>query len=337
EARWQVLDGRVAQDISAVAYFFGRDLRREIDRPIGLIQCAWGGSKIQAWLSPQTFADQPDHERFRRQYEEAAERFARELQRWRADGKNGQRPRPRGGGPNHKPSGLYNAMTHPLAPLTIRGVLWYQGESDAWMPETYDELFKALVADWRRGFHDPELPVFYVQLPAFENAKWPAFREAQRNHDIPHAAMAVSIDQGVADDIHPPMKRPVGERLARLARVHVYGHDVLPGGPRLESVSLVGDGSGVVRLRFVDVGDGLASTAASPGGGPLPDFALVGADGKARSAEARIVSADTIEVRSPQVAQPVKVRYAYTPVPSGHLINSERLPASPFEVGVDPG
>ncbi|MEM7627555.1 MAG: sialate O-acetylesterase [Planctomycetota bacterium] len=327
EVQWQIVDGKTAQDFSGVAYFFGRNLRREVGRPIGLIQSAWGGSNIQAWLPMSVVEQSPMFEKFKTDRAKALERYEAALAAWKDGGRVGKKPPFRGGGEQHRLSGLYNAMTQPVFPLSIRGVIWYQGESNAYMPEEYANLFRALVAEWRQGFENPDLPVYYVQLPKYKQWSWIPFRDMQRRLDIPHTDVAVIVDKGLKDDIHPPYKIAVGDRLARLARAHVYGQDIVPGGPRLIEATRLNDGSGGVRLRFDRVGDGLASAQPDR---ELYEFSLSDAQGKGHNATAMIVGLDTVEVRSDAVTDPVEVRHGHYVNVSGQLINSEKLPASPF-------
>ena len=328
-ATWQISDAASVEKFSGVGYFFGRQLARELDRPVGLMLSAWGGSKVRAWLPQEVLQANPHYESERSGRQQSVQRYRQQIQKWEADGKQGKRPAWGGAGPQHSLSGLYNAMVHPIEPYPVRGVIWYQGESDAWMPDPYADLFTDLVASWRRGFGDSKLPVFMVQLPNFENkVNWAPFRDMQRRlaEDDPDLDIAVTIDVGQADDIHPPNKQPVGHRLARLALAQVYGRDVLAGGPRPVELTPDPDEPGAVRVRFDRVGQGLKLS--DDAAGPL-SFVLVAGEQR-QAADAQIVAPDTVRVHAPGLGQPTELRYANTGNPRVNLVNSEDLPATPF-------
>jgi sialate O-acetylesterase len=231
------------------------------------------------------------------------------------------------------PTVLHNGMIAPLQPYAIRGAIWYQGEANSGQPQLYRRLFPNLVADWRRAWGQGEFPFLYVQIAPHKEMP-PEIREAQRLSlkTIPRSAMAVTLDVGDADDIHPTDKKPVGERLALAARALAYGESIEYSGPLFESLRI--QGSRAV-LGFSHVGGGLV---ASPVGGrvpapadqiPLVGFTLAGADGVFHPARATIVG-DTVEVVADAVSAPTAVRYAWANVPEGNLFNRDGLPASPF-------
>jgi len=237
------------------------------------------------------------------------------------------------------PSVLFNGMLHPLIPFGIKGVIWYQGESDAYpgRDAIYAETFQALVTDWRARWGQGDFPFLFVQLPNFGSKEnWPVIREAQRRSLVlPKTGMAVTIDVGDPQDLHPANKAPVARRLALLARAIAYGEPVIASGPTLEAIEA--DGAAVL-LGFGNVGQGLV--ARKPGAEPdaageLSHFELAGADGVFHPARARIVG-DGVKVESAQVAAPVRVRYAWaaTPEPPVDFFNGDGLPASPFEATV---
>lgn len=233
-----------------------------------------------------------------------------------------------------QPLGYYNAMLAPLTHRPIRGVIWYQGESNTDRPGEYAELFPALIRDWRRQWGQGDFPFLYVQLANFMAAadeptesRWAETREAQRAALAePNTAMAVTIDAGVWNDIHPLDKKTVGHRLALAARHLAYGERHLAwSGPMLESVD-VDDGRVVLRFRHTD--GGLQAR-----GGDLGGFALTAGDGTWVRAEAAI-DGDRVIVTSDEVPQPVRVRYAWADNPAAaNLYNGAGLPASPFEAG----
>jgi sialate O-acetylesterase len=220
------------------------------------------------------------------------------------------------------PTVLYNGMIAPLEPYAIRGVIWYQGEANAGQAQLYRRLFPNLVADWRRAWGQGDFPFLYVQIAPFREMP-PEIREAQRLSlaKIPHSAMAVTIDVGNANDIHPTDKKPVGERLALAARALAYGEKIEYSGPLFESLQI--DGQRAV-LRFSHVGGGLVAN-----GGELKGFTLAGADKVFHAARATIVG-DTVEVTADGVSTPSAVRYGWANVAEGNLFNRAGLPASPF-------
>ncbi|HEY8994555.1 MAG TPA: sialate O-acetylesterase [Lacunisphaera sp.] len=220
------------------------------------------------------------------------------------------------------PTVLYNGMIAPLQPYAIRGVIWYQGEANSGQALLYRRIFPNLVADWRRAWGQGDFPFLYVQIAPFHEMV-PEIREAQRLSlaKIPNSAMAVTIDVGDANDIHPVDKKPVGERLALAARAVAYGEKIEYSGPLFESLSIEGSHA---MLKFSHVGSGLVAP-----GGELKGFTIAGADRKFYPAKAKIVRG-LVEVSAADVPAPVAVRYAWANVPEGNLFNRAGLPASPF-------
>lgn len=220
------------------------------------------------------------------------------------------------------PTVLHNGMIAPLQPYAIRGAIWYQGEANSGQPELYRRLLPNLVADWRRAWGQGDFPFLYVQIAPHKDMP-PEIREAQRLSlkTIRNSAMAVTIDVGDADDIHPTDKKPVGERLALAARALAYGESIEYSGPSFES--LLVRGSRAV-LGFGHVGGGLVAKD-----GELKGFTLAGADGVFHPARATIVG-DTVELVADAVPSPRAVRYGWSNVAEGNLFNRDGLPASPF-------
>ncbi len=232
----------------------------------------------------------------------------------------------------YKPGGLFNAMLAPLLNYRIRGILWYQGESNAGRPDEYRTLLPALIMDWRRSFGQGDIPFILVQLPNFMEAKktpsesgWALFREAQTEAlKLPATGMAVTIDIGEWNDIHPLNKKDVGARLALAARKVAYGdNDVVYSGPTYKAMAVKGR---KIIISFDNTGSGLYAK----GGGNLRQFAIAGADMKFVWAKAKI-KGDRVIVKSNEVRKPVAVRYAWADNPEGaNLYNREGLPAAPF-------
>ena len=239
-------------------------------------------------------------------------------------------PLPRPPGRNQIVAGLYNAMIAPIRHFPVKGVIWYQGESNADRAYQYRTLFPAVIEDWREQFGLPEMPFLYVQLANFMDMQmnpnvpsaWAELREAQTMAlQVPNTAMAVAIDVGEANDIHPRDKQTVGHRLALAALGTVYERQVVHSGPQYVGMRIDGD---AVRLLFSHVGSGLVAR-----GGPLRGFALAGPDGEFRWAEARIED-NVVVVRHRAIDDPRAVRYGWANNPPVNLYNREGLPAIPF-------
>ncbi|GGC63321.1 9-O-acetylesterase [Pedobacter quisquiliarum] len=232
-----------------------------------------------------------------------------------------------------EPTGLYKSMVAPVLPYAIKGVLWYQGETNSHKPEEYETLLKALIADWRSKWAQPNLPFIYAQLPNFmevdyapAESKWAVLREGQRRTlAVPNTGMAVGIDAGEWNDIHPLDKQTIGKRMALAAQKVAYGDaKVVAYGPMFESAIVEGD---QIRIRFSTTGSGLVAK----GDKTLKHFAIAGADKKFVWGTAAIEGNEVV-VSSKQIQQPRYVRYAWADNPDfANLYNQEGLPASPFK------
>ncbi len=232
------------------------------------------------------------------------------------------------------PTALYNAMIAPFTSYGLTGIVWYQGESNASKPEVYEYLLPALAKDWRTQFKQSEIPFLYVQLPGFQDrnflpseSNWAILREGQlKSLSIPKSGMAVTIDLGEWNDIHPLTKKPIGERLALAARKLAYGENIVSSGPIYASHQIEGKR---IRIRFRETGSGLAINKQDED--ELTYFAIAGKDKKFVWAKV-IIEGESIIVWSDEVSEPMYVRYAWADNPDGaNLINREGLPASPFQ------
>ncbi len=319
---WRASGPDTASTVSAVAWYFGRRLHLSLKTPVGVVVTAVGGSAVESWLSREALAAEPLFGPALRAWKTSAWyppfNRTRRAQNLGADADRLRHP--------FDPSFLYDEMIAPLAPLALRGVLWYQGESNA---EIDDEAYQAaglpaLIRDWRATFRQPEMPFFFVQLPRMNRAEWPRFREAQsRALAIPGAGMAVALEWGDSANVHPKHKEPVGERLALLARARVYGERVPCQGPTLKSVGRAG---ARLRLQFAAADGGLKSQD----GQPLRYFTVAGADRRFVPAQAEI-RGDTVEVWSAAVSAPAAARYAWLPDPEKpNFFNGAGLSAAPF-------
>jgi sialate O-acetylesterase len=349
---WQPASPQTAGKFTAVGYFFARDLYQKLGIPIGLVNSSWGGTPIESWLSPAALASDPS-------FHVVAERWAQDLaayssakpvyDRWLADWRKGeadakargekahqlwldQHPwqrAPRGPGDSWTPSGLYNGMINPLAPYAMRGVLWYQGESNADRAEEYRAMFGALITTWRGHFGQPDaLPFYWVNLANFRATyetrpdNWPWLREAQtQTLALPRTGQAITIDIGAANDIHPTDKQDVGRRLALLAKHRLYANSVDDTGPMFAGAVREGRN---LRVRFTNVGGGLVAHDRPP-----QSLEVAGADRVFHPATGR-VERDTLIVSSAEVKEPIAVRYAWSNAPDANLYNGAGLPAVPF-------
>ena len=215
-------------------------------------------------------------------------------------------------------------MIAPLQPYAFRGVIWYQGESDRGNPGQYAKLFPTLIKDWRTAWKQGDFPFLFVQIPPF-NAIPPELREIQADtwKTTPKTGMVVITDHGSASNIHPPVKEPVGQRLALAARAVAYGEKITWSGPVYKSMET--NGSKAI-IHFTSTGTGLT---ASGGDGRLKGFTIAGTDGKFVPADA-VIRGTAVEVSSPSVSKPAAVRFGWDKVPDVNLFNQEGLPAVPF-------
>lgn len=325
--RWVVCTPETAAHFSAVGYYFGREVLRSRRAPVGLISSNWGGTPAESWTSEATLQGGGElYAEILRRRDNARARDARVL---------ATQPTTAPWYNQHAAATLYNGMIHPLFPTTLAGVIWYQGESNAGRAWQYRTLLADLIRDWRRGF-EAELPFLIVQLANFRQVPetpgedaWAELREAQAvvARTVPRCGLAVAMDIGEAEDIHPRNKKDVGLRLALLARRVAYGEDVVASGPVFRGMELRGS-EAVLSFDFAD--GGLMVRGDTLGG-----FAVKGGDGVWRWADAR-VEGEQVVVSHPEVARPVAVRYAWAINAPAPLYNRWGLPAVPFRTDDDP-
>jgi len=347
EGSWKETTPDSVRDFSAVGYFFGRHLHKELGVPVGLINSSWGGTAAEWWTTPGTLEKDPDllHivEDWRKLvegYEESLKDYQAFLERWeettKKTGMEGKPTPPNPPDPNTRPGGLYNGMIAPLIPYGIRGVTWYQGETNAGRAFEYRKLFPAMIRDWREHWGEGDFPFLFVQLANFGERKpepgesaWAELREAQSmTLSLPNTAMAIIIDIGEANDIHPKNKQDVGKRLALAALGMVHGKELVWSGPTYKSMKAEGK---KVRVSFDHVDGGLEAK-----GGELKGFAVAGEDRRFVWANAKI-EGENVVVWSDGVENPVAVRYAWADDPEATLYNAAGLPASPFRTDDWPG
>ena len=302
---WRVCSPEAAGQFSAVGYFFARDLLDRVGVPIGVIDCAWSGSPLEAWMSPAALAGFPGF----------------------GNGHSFAGAVPATQDP-WVPSSLFNGMIQPLLPFAIRGVLWYQGEANVGRAPAYAAQFPALVTAWRSHFGEGDFPFFWVQLAGFKAPAgargdgWAYLRESQsRALALPMTGQALAIDVGDPGGLRPADTQEIGRRLALLAKAKAYSLSVDYSGPVFREAQAEG---AAMRVHFLFAGEGLTAS-----GRPLQSFELAGADRVFHAATA-VIQGDSVVVRSPLVRQPVAVRYAWRNSPDANLFNGAGLPAAPF-------
>ncbi len=296
---WVTCTPQTVATFSATGYFFGREIHESLGVPVGLISADWGGTVAEAWMSEAALREFPQIE-----------------------------PIPKGTAMHQNmPSVLFNGMIAPLIPYTIRGAIWYQGESNRSTAARYRTLFPALIDDWRRAWGQDEFPFYFVQIAPYryggDVGQTAELREAQfMALAAPNTGMTVTMDIGDPNDIHPSRKKEVGRRLSLWARANTYGEtDLVHSGPLYRSMTIEGS---AIRVRFDHVGGGLELR-------DLPRSHLVIAGPDKRFVVARaVVDGDSVVVSSRRVPRPVAVRYAWEAAAEPNLFNREGLPASPF-------
>ena len=306
EGRWVVCNAENVRDLSAVGYVFGKRLHKELGVPVGLVQDTWGGTIIEAWTDMGIMENNPD-------YADVLERYSLEKME-------------KAGYPWKVPSTLWNGMIAPIAGFTVKGNIWYQGESNVFADKHYAKALINLISSWREAWGQPDMPFYFAQIAPYANAPSLGVRDAQfqvwRKSGLRNVGMVATADVGDSIDIHPRNKKAVGERFARWALAKQYGRDVAYSGPVFKSLSQEG---GRMVLEF-DYAEGGLSTS---DGEPVKAFEVAGSDKVFRPAIAEI-KGDRIEVYSPDVAEPVAVRYAWKDFCRVNLINADGLPAVPF-------
>ncbi len=316
---WKRCNGEQAKNFSAIAFHFGRLLSDSLDCHVGLICNAVGGSATESWIDRGTLEKDYPAILYNWKQNDHSQQWVREraaLNIKRAT--NAQQRHP------YEPCYLFEAGILPLERYEVKGVLWYQGESNAHNVELHEMLFGQLQKSWREHWNNPALPFYFVQLSSINRASWPHFRDSQRRlaETLPHTWMAVSSDLGDPGNVHPRRKREVGERLAAAALHHTYGkHHVVPDGPAYRQAVRKGNKLHI----YFDHANGLRTAD----GQPLRGFEMAGADGLYHAAEARIEK-DHIILQSKEVDQPCAVRYGWRPYTDANLINSATFPASTF-------
>jgi sialate O-acetylesterase len=388
--KWFEADPKTVAAFTSVGYFFGLDLQKDLNVPIGLIHTSWGGTRAEAWTRKEILDQSPLYKDEHPNLQKAIEKYKKDLAAEKAKeeaAKNepkSEEPKttepkktdPKTAEANKKnpkavaklknpvgsnsPSVLYNGMIAPVLPYTIKGAIWYQGESNAGQAYKYRTLFPMMIENWRADWKLGDFPFYYVQLAPFNpvptkpgESNWAELREAQAFAlKLKNTGLAVITDAGNEYDIHPVPKQPAGERLARVARALTYGEKIEYLGPEFKSAKFDGDkaivtfdhvAGGLVAKKLVPTlvretkdkeGKVLSSKAAwriDPDAKDvdLTGFTVAGKDHVFHVAKA-VIQGDTVVLSSKEVPEPIAVRYGWADHPICGLFNREGLPASPF-------
>jgi sialate O-acetylesterase len=351
---WQECTFHTVGEFSGVGYYFGREMEKTLDIPIGLVQAAWGGTNIHPWMSRAAITADPETKYLLNGWEKIIDDKPKEalLQYEAVSGwfeycfVQMSRRQPYGQEPTTlkgydrifwAPGWLYNAMIAPLTRFPVAGAVWYQGEGDSGRGYMYRTLLKTLIHDWRAQWKKADLPFIVVQLANVGNPDkapvengWAETREAQLMAlSLPRTGLAVTLDLGVAEDVHYKNKQDAGKRTALAALKAAYSRDIVYSGPLYKSMAVE---VGKIRLRFDCIGSGLTARNNEP----LKGFAIAGADRKFVWADAKIEGNEVV-VWNDKVQEPLAVRYAWSNNPVCNLYNREGLPASSFRTDDWPG
>ncbi len=321
EGSWSLCSPQTVPTFSAVGYFFGRNLYEKLKVPIGLIHTSWGGTVAETWTSAETISTDPD--------------FSELLQKLKTVDMATTKV-----APNNYPTLLYNGMIQPLVPFAIKGVIWYQGESNASRAQQYKRVFPNLIKDWRTKWNQGNFPFLFVQLANYKkpiavpsDSEWAELREAQtQTLQLKNTGMATIIDVGMADNIHPTDKQTVGYRLSLAGLKVAYGQSLVYTGPTYKEMKIDGN---KIYIAFENVGKGLKVNNLY---GYINGFSIAAENGSFKWAKASVVNENTIVVSSESVDKPVAVRYGWADNPDDlNLYNMEDLSANPFRTDKRPG
>lgn len=323
---WTTSNAKDLENFSAVAYAFAYNLQKKLKVPVGIICNALGGAPTQSWISREAMEEQ--HEtidllndtRLNPMVDTwVAERIEHNMQDHGKTKIKARHP--------YQPTILFDAGIMPIRDYNIKGVIWYQGESNADHIEMHSKLFKMLVNDWRNHFKNVNLPFYYVQLSSLDRPTWGHFRDSQRRLlDLPNTGMAVSYDVGNETDVHPREKRIVGQRLSKIALHKDYNFNIGYSGPLLDFVNVIGNR---LEVHF-KYGEGLKALNNSL----VQDIFIANADKKFVPAQTKIMNG-ILQVWSPEIENPRYVKYGFTPFSNGNLVNRYGLPASTFSNTMD--
>ncbi|MFY0626771.1 MAG: hypothetical protein JXR07_10760 [Reichenbachiella sp.] len=361
DATWQSVNPEKTGNFSATGYFFAKELRRKLNIPIGIIECARGATRVQPWISEATYmSDEEMKAYFLEEQSKTNKKLAvmnapnyidttyqQALKVWKNKGKTGRKPRPI---PHPEqditiPGTYYNGMVAAIVPYSIKGIIWYQGESNTqYKTDSYEKYFSMLISSWRKDWKQGDFPFYWAQLSAFRESNedpleengWASINDQQRRTlKLPKTGMAVTYDIGEAKDIHPHNKMDVGKRLSLWALKNEYGFkDTVYSGPLFKNYKIK---NGKIEIIFDQVGAGLMVgekvllKETKQDSTTLKRFQIAAEDGQWKWANAVIISKNKISVSHPDIPNPTIVRYAWSENPEGaNLYNKEGLPAAVF-------
>lgn len=333
---WQECSPETVGKLSAIAYFFGKEIHDYTNVPIGLVHSCIGGTALETWMNPEVVKNDSEFKKIIPAFEQRNAAWFEQNPQYKNKADHELPPPFRD---YQKTGHLYNGMIAPLIPFTIKGVIWYQGESNGGRGEQYQRLFPAMINSWREEWGQGDFPFYFVQIASFIEHKpaeevkyekpavpqphpWAELREAQfMTLSVTNTGMAVTIDIGATNDIHPSNKQDVAKRLALWALAKEYGKEGSFSGPLYKSMKIEDN---QIRISFEHTDGGLVAK-----GGKLEGFAVAGIDEKFVWADA-VIDGETIIVSNKKIKKPVAVRYAWEIFPLCNLYNGADLPASPF-------
>ena len=355
---WSICSPETAASFTAAGYYMARELHKNLEVPIGLLNISWGGTRIDPWIPVEGWATNPALADIHAQviqtlpgnpaYQKILQNHITGVDKWLTQAKSALANNqvvspsptfPKGLTPLTKassPTTIYNAMLNPVVGYGMRGAVWYQGESNHTEGMLYFEKKKALLAGWRKLWGIGEFPFYFVQIAPYKYGNESPdilanFWEAQAAClQLPSTGMVVTSDIGNINDIHPKNKQEVGRRLSLLAMKHTYGKsELVASGPKFEKLSVE---DGQLRLTFSNVAGGLKSRD----GKPLTHFEIIGEQGGFVAADATIDGTDSILLRSAKVKKPAAMRFGWHKLAEPNLANGAGLPAYTFRAGEIP-
>ncbi len=305
QSLWEICSPETISKFSAVAYFFAKHLYKDLKVPVGIIFSAFGGTPAEDWTSTEAMNNNPELKEL--------------LQNYSSIMRKGYRPK------GQKPNGLYKGMVHPFLQYPIKGVVWYQGESNVDRATQYETVLETMIKNWRADFDQQDLPFLIVQIAPHKDMK-PEIREAQLHisQKLKNTALVVTTDLGLENQIHPPNKQPIGERLSLAARGMVYGEKINYSGPILDHYKLK---KNKLILYFNEVGHGLKTS----GNSELKGFEIIYPNGEKQAVNASIKK-NKIILPLQSKNDIAAINYGWANFPKINLINSFGLPASPFRI-----
>nr|WP_319399055.1 sialate O-acetylesterase [uncultured Carboxylicivirga sp.] len=347
EGEWVLCSPKTVAQMTGGGYFFARGLHQQLKVPVGLIDASWGATRCEAWTPAFSYERDPrlkfwqdEWKQYQHDFPEAYAKYEKQMTDWKVKAKEAKKagmeipkePREPKRKNKNQPSSIYNGVVAPISHYTIQGVIWYQGENNAYKEQAfrYRYLFSEMINAWREEWNQGQFPFIYAQLSTlWEHPYWPVLRESQTEAlKLYNTAMIATYDIGDSTNAHFRNKQDVGERFLLAARKLVYGEDIVASGPLFRQMTIEGN---TLRIWF-DHAKGLKASD----GKALKSFQIAGEDGKLYKANA-IIDGETIILSNDQVKNPQVARYDFNDITHGNLINEAQLPAIPFRTDVRDG